>query len=69
VSQNSLEVIGGKHLESLEKQSREILECYHQNLMGDSGGSPEDQRSCRNVDSKDCTQEVSDEMNPVGNWT
>jgi hypothetical protein len=39
---------------SLKEEARESLECYKQNLMGDSGGCLEDQNANKHVDSKDC---------------
>jgi hypothetical protein len=41
-------------------QAREALEWCKQSLMGDSGGSSDDQNANTNADSKDCTHEVSD---------
>lgn len=45
---------------SLEKQTRESLECCKQNLMDVSGENSEDQSADRNADSKGDACEASD---------
>jgi hypothetical protein len=37
---------------------REILECYKQSSVGESGRCSEDQNADRNTDSEDCAHEV-----------
>jgi hypothetical protein len=42
-------------------QARETLKCYKQTLMDNSGGSSGVQNANRNMDSKACAHEASDE--------
>jgi hypothetical protein len=60
----------GEIWKSLEMHAREALECSMQSLMGDPGGSSQDQSANRNVDSEVCAPEVSDgNKDSIGYWT
>jgi hypothetical protein len=49
-----------RSLETFGKVGQRNPRILQQSLMGDSGGSSEDQNADRNVDSKDCAYEGSD---------
>jgi hypothetical protein len=44
-------------MRNLEKWARKSLVCCKQNILGDSGGSSEDQNADRSVGSKGCAHE------------
>jgi hypothetical protein len=49
-----LEQICRRNLEELEIWAKEVLEYCKFSLVGNSGGSPEDQNADRNVNCKNC---------------